>query len=245
MRSGIEKNEIISKIYIKIQDGALKNVSTFKSITESLKTSSAKLVLGKRNIDALENKLLDLKFDVLENTIMIRNGRLEIPEMTINSNVLDISTSGWHTFENQIEYHFMFRLRDLKMYEQDSEFGIVEDDGTGFKIFMMMSGTTDNPIIKWDDLAKKEQSKENREAAKKEAMSIFKSEFGIKKGDTTVQRYQQTKKPTEEIKIDFNNTQESPEVEQKKESEMKRKLREKMNKLKNSAKEEEVEFEVN
>ena len=245
MRSGIEKNAIISKIYIKIQDGALKNVSTFKSITESLKSSSAKLVLGKRNIDALENKLLDMKFDVLENTIMIRNGRLEIPEMTIKSNVLDISTSGWHTFENQIEYHFMFRLRDLKMYEKDSEFGIVEDDGTGFKIFMVMSGTTDNPIIKWDDLAKKEQAKENREAAKKDAMSILKTEFGIKKGDTTIQRYQQTKKPTEEIKIDFNNTQESPEVEQKKESEMKRKLREKMNKLKNSAKEEEVEFDVN
>lgn len=245
MRSGIEKNAIISKIYIKIQDGALKNVSTFKSITESLKSSSAKLVLGKRNIDALENKLLDMKFDVLENTIMIRNGRLEIPEMTIKSNVLDISTSGWHTFENQIEYHFMFRLRDLKMYEKDSEFGIVEDDGTGFKIFMVMSGTTDNPIIKWDDLAKKEQAKENREAAKKDAMSILKTEFGIKKGDTTIQRYQQTKKPSEEIKIDFNNTQESPEVEQKKESEMKRKLREKMNKLKNSAKEEEVEFDVN
>ena len=244
MRSGIEKNEIISKIYIKIQDGALKNVSTFKSITESLKSSSAKLVLGKRNIDALENKLLDLKFDVLENTIMIRNGRLEIPEMTINSNVLDISTSGWHTFENQIEYHFMFRLRDLKMYEQDSEFGIVEDDGTGFKIFMMMSGTTDNPIIKWDDLAKKEQAKENREAAKKDAMSILKSEFGIRKGDTTIQRYQENKKPKEEIKLDFNNSNETPAAEQKKESEMKRKLREKMDKLKKSA-DEDVQFEVN
>ena len=114
MRSGIDKSGILSKIYIKIQDGALKNVSTFKSITDNLKTSSAKLVLGKRNIDALENKLLDLKFDLLENTIMIRNGRIEIPQMTIKSNVLDISTSGWHTFENEIEYHVMFRLRDLK-----------------------------------------------------------------------------------------------------------------------------------
>ena len=245
MRSGIDKSGILSKIYIKIEDGALKNVSTFKSITDNLKTSSAKIVLGKRNIDALENKLLDLKFDLLENTIMIRNGRIEIPQMTIKSNVLDISTSGWHTFENQIEYHFVFRLRDLKMYEKDSEFGIVEDDGTGFKIFMVMSGTTDVPIIKWDDTAKKEQAKENREAAKKDAMSILKSEFGIKKGDTTIQRYQQTKKPTEEIKIDFGSTKDTPEVEQKKESEMKKKLKDKMNKLKNSSQKEEVEFEVN
>ncbi len=245
MRTGIEKNEIISKIHLKIQDGALKNVSTFKSITDNLKTSSAKLVLGKRNIDALESKLLDMKFDVLENTIMIRNGRLEIPEMTIKSNVLDITTRGWHTFKNQIEYHFMFRLRDLKMHEKDREFGVVEDDGTGIKIFMMMSGTTDQPVIKWDDSAKKEQSKENREAAKKEAMSIFKSEFGIKRGDSTVQNYQQQKKPTEVLKMDFDNNPTSPEVEQKKESEMKRKLREKMNKLKNSSEKEEVEFEVN
>ncbi len=245
MRTGIDKSGIVSKVYIKIQDGALKSVSTFKSITDNLKTSSAKLVLGKRNIDALEGKLLDMKFDVLENTILIRNGRIEIPEMIIKSNVLDISTSGWHTFENEINYHFVFRLRDLKAYDKDSEFGVIEDDGTGFKVFMLMSGTTDNPIIKWDDVAKKEQTKENRETAKKDAMSILKSEFGIKKGDTTVQRYQENKKPKEEIKMDFDNSKESPAIEQKKESEMKRKLREKMDKLKKSAEEEGVQFEVN
>lgn len=244
MRSGINKKAIVSKIYIKIEDGALKSVSTFKSITDNLKTSSAKLVLGKRNIDALEGKLLDMKFDVLENTILIRNGRIEIPEMIIKSNVLDISTSGWHTFENEINYHFVFRLRDLKAYDKDSEFGVIEDDGTGFKVFMLMSGTTDNPIIKWDDVAKKEQAKENREAAKKDAMSILKSEFGIRKGDTTIQRYQENKKPKEEIKLDFNNSNETPAAEQKKESEMKRKLREKMDKLKKSANED-VQFEVN
>ncbi|MDD2981931.1 MAG: AsmA-like C-terminal region-containing protein [Crocinitomicaceae bacterium] len=246
MRSGIEKNGILSKVYIKIEDGALKNVSTFKSITESLKTSSAKLVLGKRNIDAMENKLLDLRFDVLENTIMIRNGRIEIPAMMIKSNALDINVSGWHTFENQIDYHFVFRLRDLKLYDKDSEFGIVEDDGTGIKIFMLMSGTTDVPIIKWDETAKKEQSKENREAAKRDAKSILKSEFGIKKGDTSIQRYQPTKSgPKEELKIDFGEPKNTPDVDQKKESEMKRKMKEKMNKLKNSAGKEGVEFEVN
>lgn len=244
LRSGIMKNAIVSQIHIKIVDGALKNVSTFKSITESLKSSSVKFILNKRYIDEFEKKLLDLRFDVLENTLIIRNGKLEIPEMKIKSNALDIDTYGWHTFDNLIDYHFAFRFRDLKSIASQSEFGIVEDDGTGFRVYMRMTGSVDNPKIAWDDQAKKEQARENRQAAKSEAISILKSEFGFRKNDTTVKNYQPVKQPVEKLEMDFGNTKETQKVEEKKESELKKKLKDKLKKMKEST-EEKVEFDVN
>lgn len=243
LRTGIQKKEIFSKVHVKIEDGALKNVSTFKSITESLKTSSARLILKKHNINNFEKKLLDLRFETLENTFVIQNGRLEIPLMQIKSNALNVETFGWHTFDNQIDYHFAFEFRDLFEKPVETEFGIEEDDGSGVKIFMRMHGTIDNPIIEWDELAKKEQAKANREAAKQEAFSILKSEFGFRKNDTTVGVYHPIKKPTEELRIQFGEENETPEVEQKKESEIKRKMQEKIKKLKESTKEEESTFE--
>ena len=244
LRSGILKKSILARIHIKITDGKLKDVSTFKTITESLKTSSVRYLLKAKNINNFEKKLLDLNFETLENTLLIQNGKLEIPLMEIRSNALDIETFGWHTFENQIDYHFAFRFRDLKTKPTESEFGIIEDDGTGFRVYMRMSGDLDNPVIKWDEEAKKAQAKENREAAKKEAMSILKTEFGWKKGDTTVGIYKPVKKPTEELRIDFGTSKEEPVQEIKKESEIKKKLQDKIRKMKEATKEE-VEFEVN
>lgn len=243
LRTGIQKQEIASKVHVKIEDGALKNVSTFKSITESLKSSSARLILKKHNINNFEKKLLDLKFQTLENTFVIQNGRLEIPLMQIKSNALNVETFGWHTFDNEIDYHFAFEFRDLFEKPTETEFGIEEDDGSGVKIFMRMHGTIDNPTIEWDDLAKKEQAKINREAAKKEAFSMLKAEFGFRKNDTTVGVYQQIKKPTEELQIQFGEENETPQFESKKESEIKRKMQEKIKKLKESTKEEEPTFE--
>ena len=41
LRGGVISKSIKSQVYLKITDGQLKNVDAFKSITESLKTSSA------------------------------------------------------------------------------------------------------------------------------------------------------------------------------------------------------------
>ena len=65
-----------------------KNVETFNSIISSLKSSSLKAVLGKDNIDAFGNKLKDLKFDQLKNTLIIKNSVLTIPQMSITSSAL-------------------------------------------------------------------------------------------------------------------------------------------------------------
>jgi hypothetical protein len=228
LRSGIVLKAIESRLNLKVYDGHLKNVPSFKDITESLKTNSGKLILGKKNIDLLEEKLKDISFQTLENSIVIKNGIVNIPKMRIGSSALDMDVSGVHSFDNDIDYRFAFRLRDLMKSEKDSEFGEVIDDGTGIKIFMRMHGTLDKPIIEWDKTSRKEQTKQNREEAKKDAKSILKSEFGLFKNDTTVMEYKPKEMPKEELKIHFGpaTKEEFKEIQkEKKDSKLKKTLK--------------------
>lgn len=210
LRSGIVMKAIQSKVYLKIEQGSLKNVSTFKSITESLNGSAAtRMILKKNNIQNFEKELLDLKFETIENTFTIANGQLIIPNMYIASNALDINLSGSHTFDNQIDYKMDFNFRDLRKAERVTEFGLVEDDGTGFRLFVRMFGPLDNPTIKWDQEAKRELAKANFENEKQTTKAILKAELGLFKRDTTVTAYKApTPKPKEEIKVYFGKEEE-------------------------------------
>ncbi len=216
LRSGIVMNSIDAKLDLRVFDGQLKNVSSFKDITQSLKTTSGKLVLGKKNIDLLEQKLNSISFNTMENSILIKNGIVQIPKMHIGSTALDMDVAGSHSFDNDIDYRFIFRFRDLMANEKDSEFGQVIDDGTGIKMYMRMHGTLENPIIEWDDVSRKEQAQENREQAKEDAKSILKTEFGLFKKDTSVKVYVPKDVPKEDLKIQFGPATKQEFIEEKK-----------------------------
>lgn len=212
LRSGIISNAIDAKIGITIENGRLKNVQAFREITQSLnEMTSARLAIGKENIKMFEEKLLDLKFDQLKNTLIIRNSVIVIPEMSVNSSALDLEISGKHTFDNQIDYRFGFRFRDLKQ-AKTSEFGEIRDDGTGKHVFMRMYGNLYDPSFEWDAEANKTFKKEQREKAKQDARSMFKSEFGMFRNDTTVQEYVRERFEHERIEIDIHPTEQNEDV---------------------------------
>ena len=246
LRSGVISNAIVANIGIQIDNGRLKNVETFNSIISSLKSSSLKAVLGKDNIDAFGNKLKDLKFDQLKNTLIIKNSVLTIPQMSITSSALDVELSGKHAFDNKVDYRFGFRFRDLKK-EKTSEFGEIIDDGTGFRVYMRMYGNIDNPTIEWDKQSRKETTKENMAKEKEDVKSLLKSEFGLFKNDTTVKSYVKEKNPPkEEMIIEFDpDNSVDPIIEEKKpkkDSKINRML-EKMKQDSDAEKKEKIEFE--
>jgi hypothetical protein len=204
IQKGLQKELLEADARFTIQNGALKNVETFKSITGSLRESSVvKAILG-QNIDALEKRLLNLQFATLENTLEIKRGKITLPKMKIRSNALDIDISGWHAFNNDLDYHLEFKLRDLKFNKKDSEFGEIEDDGTGKRIFLHLFGNVDNLNFKWDGDANKAYKQEQRQQEKENVKSMLKSELGLFKKDSTVSTYQQTEKPRERIEILFS-----------------------------------------
>jgi hypothetical protein len=189
---------------LRITDGRLRNVGAFQEIISSLQTSSvAKLALGNENIKGFSTKLKDLRFESLENTIVIRNSIISIPTMSVRSSALDLELSGKHHFNNDIDYRFGFRFRDLKQ-KKESEFGTIVDDGTGKMVFLRMYGNMSDPIIEWDKESNKESRKERNEQEAQDVKSMLKSEFGLFKNDPSVESYVKEKRPKEEITIEFD-----------------------------------------
>lgn len=218
LRSGIIMKAIQAKLDLRVYDGQLKNVESFSAITKSLRESSGKMAIGKKSIDNFERKLVVIDFKTLENSLIIRDGKLEIPKMHIASSALELDISGIHSFENEIDYRFAFRLRDVLVNTRDAEFGEIIDDGTGMWIYMRMFGNLDDPKIEWDKSSKKEQAKANREQAKQDAKGILKAEFGLFQNDTSVKVFVPKDIPKEELIIQFGPaTKEEFKTEKQKE----------------------------
>jgi hypothetical protein len=216
LRTGINLKLVKSDLQLKIENGRLKDVDAFKSIVESMKTPAAKLVLGGGNIKSFGDKLSDLKFETLENTLVIRDGTITIPEMKINSSALNIETRGTHTFDNKIDYRFSFRLRDLKE-KKTSEFGEIIDDNTGMSVYLRMFGLLENPQFEWDKETKSEERKAYNEQEKQTIKSMLKTDLGLFKKDSTVQKYEEVKKPKEVLEVQYGeDKKQSEEFEQEK-----------------------------
>lgn len=216
LRTGINLKQVKSDLQLKIENGRLKDVEAFKSIVESMKTPAAKLVLGAGNIKSFGDKLSDLKFETLENTLIIRDGVITIPEMKINSSALNIETRGTHTFDNKIDYRFSFRLRDLKD-KKTSEFGDIIDDNTGMIVYLRMFGLLDNPQFEWDKETKSADRKAYNEQEKQTIKSMLKTDLGLFKKDSTVQKYEEVKRPREVLEVQYGeDKKQSEEFEQEK-----------------------------
>lgn len=204
VRSGVIPSSIIARIGIQIDKGRLKNVEAFQAIVASLKGSSAtRLALKKEEIKILGEKLADLRFERMTNTLIIRDEMLVIPSMRIESSALNVDLAGKHSFDNKIDYKFGFYFRDLKV-KKESEFGVEKDDGLGVNIFVRMYGDLSNPTIEWDKDARKENTKAYNQQEKENLKSILKSEFGLFKKDTTVRQFIKTREAHETIEIDFD-----------------------------------------
>lgn len=173
----VDPKSIVSVIDLRIDNGELIGLQSMNSICSYLRTN--KVVAPFVDIDALEERLQHIAFNTLENQIDIRNERIHFPNMEIHSSAMDITTSGTHFFDNQIDYSLGFYMRDLLVQKNETAFGEVEDDGLGNRFFLSMTGTVDNPEFGYDRLAHKAQRKQDREEEKQEFRTLLKEEFGL------------------------------------------------------------------
>lgn len=245
LRNKVNFKLVKSDLQLKVLNGRLKGVEAFKDIVKNLQTPATKLIIGSSNIKSMGDKLSDLRFETLENTLSIRDGIITIPEMKINSSALNIEARGTHSFDNKIDYRFAFRLRELKD-KQTSEFGDIIDDNSGLKIFLRMYGTIDNPQFAWDKETKAEERKAYNEQEKQNLKSMLKSDLGLFKKDSTVQNYQEVKKPKEILEVQYGTdtkTSDEFETEKKKKDSKLNNFLKKMEQEEKGRKKVEVEFE--
>ncbi len=100
-----------------------------------------------------DDNLSSLQFSDLKNDIHVENRTIYLPKMEVRSNVSNISISGTHTFDQQILYHVVVPVRSLGKQKDKDAFGAVEDDGSGSKLYLIISGTTSDYEISYDSKA--------------------------------------------------------------------------------------------
>ena len=210
LQTGLEYPSIDSKMELDISNGVIRKAAIMNDIAKSIKDSPAKYVLGKKNLKVLKKRLKNISFERMKNTITIKNSTVSIPKMLISSSILDMNISGTHNFDNDIDYKFDFKFRDLKQSNKDSEFGDVIDDGSGFRMFLKMYGPLEDPTLEWDKERQKENVQEYRQEEKKQIKEMLKTEFGVFKNDSTVEEYVPEEKPREDIKINWDPTKNAP-----------------------------------
>ncbi len=175
----INEDKITSTSKIQIKNGELKDFKPIESLAKFIDLSELK----------------DIKFSDLKNDIIIKNKKIIIPEMKIQSSAFNINFSGEHSFNNQINYHLKVLLSDIltkkaqKAKSENKEFGVIEDDGLGkTSLFLSIKGTTDDYKIAYDTKKVKEHIKQSLSNEKTNLKTILNKEFGLFKNDSTVKQ---------------------------------------------------------
>ena len=153
-------------------------------------------------------ELKDIKFSHLESSFDIKNQIITIPKTSIKNSALNIELWGKHTFKNEIDYHVKLLLSELLASKKrankqlDEELEFVEHDPENRRsVYLLMTGTVENPIIKYDRKGLRQKIGEDIKAEKQTLKQILKEEFGLFKKDSTLIKTE-TKKGEQKFKIE-------------------------------------------
>lgn len=251
---------IEGKANLTITEGELIDYEPLYSLVSDFRKNKVLSLFIK--LEEFENRLKHIRFDTLTNSISIANQTVFIPQMTIRSNALDLSLSGKQTFDNQLDYHLGFNLKQVLLANRDqpleTEYGYIEDDGTGNRmVYLNLTGTADNPIVKFDKQAAKARRKEVVQQEVNTTKAILNEEFGLFKSDSLTPAPDQKTTETpgidlegfdaslEETKSDSTSTPVKPAADSSKQESKWKKLLQKVSGEESKSKFENWEFEEN
>lgn len=153
-----------------LSNGALHDFEVFQEVVEALR--SERLMAPLIDPEYLARELRHVTLADLATPFSLDRGILRIPELDIRSSAMDITVGGTSTWEGTVDYSFGFILRDLRNIHHDA-IGEVEDDGLGNKLFIRMTGPSDNLSYRWDRDATKAHRTRAVEREKNELRSLF------------------------------------------------------------------------
>ncbi len=139
---------LIADIGVAIDNGELNNFEPLRKLER---------YLGDEGLDRL-------RFSELKNDIHIENKNIYLPQMEVRSNVTNIMISGTHTFDQRIDYRLITPLK--RKHVAAEALAATEEDAQGnSRLFLKITGTTDDYRIAYDT-----------EAVKKKIVSDLKKE---------------------------------------------------------------------
>ncbi len=164
---------------VTIRNGQLKNYEPLKSLSAFIKVRD------------LEN----IKFSEITNQIEIKDRIIAIPTMLLLSNAADMSISGIHDFDNNINYNMKINLSNIiaNRFKKDNKLTVenFEEATDGeINLFLSMVGNVDDYKIKYNKKAVKEKIKTDLKNEKKELLNTLRKEFNNKPKRTKIQDWE-------------------------------------------------------
>lgn len=158
-----QKMEVLADL--DLEQGALQNFEPMNSLS--------------RFVDAKE--LQNLRFQRLRNHIEIRNGKISVPEMDINSNATRLAIAGEHTLDNAYTYYIQVSLSDLwqkrsKKISFDPNLAEVRPDG-GVKLYLLLEGKGSDFTIRYDKLEVRDQIRQQAREVRKDIGRLVQEEL--------------------------------------------------------------------
>ncbi|MEX0595019.1 MAG: AsmA-like C-terminal region-containing protein, partial [Candidatus Paceibacterota bacterium] len=177
------------------------------------------------------SELKHIRFSTLKNSILIKDEKVYIPQMDINSSAFNITVSGTHGFENYFEYKLRLSLNEIlagkakKAKKENEEFGIVEDNGPGkTNLYLSITGTPDDFKIRYDKKEAVNKIKSDLQVEKKLLKTILNEELGLFKGDSLKFINTESNPQNGQFIMDWGDEKEVPEkaVKNRKEKKLKK-----------------------
>ena len=201
----VDPASIVSSCNLNIEKGELNDFKPLLSLSKFVEVEELKRV----------------KFSSLQSALEIKNGTITIPKTSIKNSALDIEVWGTHTFDNKIDYHIRLLIDQFlakKRKNKDSEFGPIENDPDNRRsAFILMTGTIDNPKIKYDTKGLKEKIKNDIKLEKTNLKQLLKEEWNLFKKDSTLKKSKKEETHFELEKPENNVPKKTLEPKKKKE----------------------------
>jgi len=178
------------------------------------------------------SELQHIRFSTLKNSILIKEEKVYIPQMDINSSAFNISISGTHGFDNYFEYKLRLNLNELlagkvkRVKKENEEFGIVEEVETGkTNIYLSLTGTPDDFKIRYDKREAVNKIKSDLQEERKLLKTIIKEELGLFKKDSLEKVNKSADGQNDQFIMDWGDEKDAPleKVKDKKEKKQKKK----------------------
>ncbi|MBL0741565.1 AsmA family protein [Chryseolinea lacunae] len=164
---------LISDITATIKNGELNNFEPMKKLNRFLN----------------DEGLSKLRFSDIKNDIHIENKTIYIPQMEVRTNVTSIKVSGTHTFDQHIEYHIIAPLRNDRSINSAEARAALEEDGSGqSKLFLKITGTTDDYRIAYDTEAVRKKIATDLKKEVQELKDAFKNKGTKKKKEVELEK---------------------------------------------------------
>lgn len=134
----LDVSSLTSMAEVRIKQGALINFEPMQEMGQFLRKKKYARYLKSSNFD-------QIKFSELSNVFQIRNGKITIPEMVIQSDLAsDLTISGSHDFDNNIDYKINFPVINYNRTERLENKGINQDDADKWKIYLTVKGNVED-----------------------------------------------------------------------------------------------------